>query len=125
MFKKFLEKRQEFNSDEILKTYKKIRKASHYKYENSQSVYFCHDKMGRPVRIDKWSAWNRKNMINGLTRRETAELFTTSIECELHCMYPYMSMVEGKRVDTSVLIHDLKDFSSIDNLLCQHRIISI
>lgn len=110
MFKKFLEFRETINADQILKSVKRNKPFAKIYSKHQQSVYFCTDKVGRPVKIDRWDAFDKKNMLGKVPKKETLELFTKQIECDLHCIYPYMSMLEGRRIDSTVIIHDLKDF---------------
>ena len=110
MFKNFLEHRERTNADQILTSHERLKPSAKILHEHSQSVMFCTDKCGRPVQIDKWSAFQAKDVINKIPRKETIEMFTEDVENNIHCIYPYMSMVEGKRVDSSILIHDMKDF---------------
>lgn len=108
--KKILEYRKKTNADEILTSYKRLEPFKKIRHQYSQSVYFCSDKFGRPVKIDKWGAFDSKNTMSKIPAKEMVELVTSEIEGELHCIYPYMSMLEGKRVESSVQIHDMKDF---------------
>ena len=111
MVKNLVENRENVNADQILESQERLMPYRKIYHENSQSVVFCSDKLGRPVHIDRWSAFNTKDIIHKVPKKETVELLTHDIEYKIHCVFPYLSMLEGKRIDSTIIIHDLKDFA--------------
>ena len=110
MFEKMIAWRAGLKVDDLLTNWEQHEEASNRQKSYSQTCYFCIAKDGRPVRIDRWSEWQGKLLSTNMTPEESGQLQGMDSEKVMRGVFPYCSMLAGKRIDNDICIHDFNDF---------------
>jgi hypothetical protein len=80
-----------------------------FKEANSESPHFSIDRTGRPVKIDRWGAFNGPEIIK-MNQRNKLDMLSYEEEGLIHAIYPICSNLAGRRIDNDLWIHDFTGF---------------